>query len=54
MNKELISALRTENWAEIRRITFALSKEEKAQIKKQTHNKDWENIFEEKHLSYEI
>ena len=54
MNKELISALRTENWAEIRRIAFALPKQEKAQIKKQTHNKDWENIFEEKHLSYEI
>ena len=54
MNKELISALRTENWAEIRRIAFALPKQEKAQIKKQTHNKDWENIFEEKHLSYKI
>ena len=54
MNKELISALRTENWAEIRRIAFALSEQEKAQIKKQTHNKDWENIFEEKHLSYKI
>ena len=54
MNKELISALRTENWAEIRRIVFALSEQEKAQIKKQTHNKDWENIFEKKHLSYEI
>ena len=54
MNKELISALRTENWAEIRRIAFALPEEEKAQIKKQTQYKDWENIFEEKHLSYEI
>ena len=54
MNKELISALRTENWTEIRRIAFALSEQEKAQIKKQTHNKDWENIFEKKHLSYEI
>ena len=54
MNKELISALRTENWAEIRRIAFALPEQEKAQIKKQTHNKDWENIFEKKHLSYEI
>ena len=54
MNKELISALRTENWAEIRCIAFALSEQEKAQIKKQTHNKDWENIFEKKHLSYEI
>ena len=54
MNKELISALRTENWTEIRHIAFALSEQEKAQIKKQTHNKDWENIFEKKHLSYEI
>ena len=54
MNKELISALRTENWAEIRCIAFALPEEEKAQIKKQTQHKDWENIFEEKHLSYEI
>ena len=54
MNKELISALRTENWAGIRRIAFALPEQEKAQIKKQTHNKDWEKIFEEKHLSYEI
>ena len=54
MNKELISALRTENWAEIRRIAFALPEEEKAQIKKQTQHKDWENIFEKKHLSYEI
>ena len=53
MNKELISALRTENWAEIRRIAFTLPQEEKAQIKKQTQHKDWENIFEEKHLSYE-
>ena len=54
MNKELISALRTENWAEIRRIVFALPDQEKAQIKKQTQHKDWENIFEKKHLSYEI
>ena len=54
MNKELISALRTENWAEIRRIAFALPEQEKAQIKKQTQHKDWENIFEKKHLSYKI
>ena len=54
MNKELISALRTENWAEIRRIAFALPEQEKAQIKKQTQNKDWEKLFEKKHLSYEI
>ena len=54
MNKELISALETKNWAEIRRIAFALPEQEKAQIKKQTQYKDWENIFEEKRLSYEI
>ncbi len=54
MNKELISALRTENWAEIRRIAFALPEQEKTQIKKQTQHKDWENIFEKKHLSYKI
>ena len=54
MNKELISALRTENWAEIRRIAFALPEQEKAQIKKQTQHKDWEKLFEKKHLSYEI
>ena len=54
MNKELISALETKNWAEIRRIAFALPEREKAQIKKQTQYKDWENIFEKKHLSYEI
>ena len=53
MNKELISALRTENWAEIRRIAFALPEEEKAQIKKQTQYKDWEKLFEKKRLSYE-
>jgi len=52
MNKELISALRAENWAEIRRIAFA--EQEKVQIKKQTQHKDWENIFEKKHLSYKI
>ena len=54
MNKELISALRTENWAEIRRSAFALPEQEKVQIKKQTQHKDWENIFEKKHLSYKI
>lgn len=53
MNKELISALRTENWAEIRRIAFALPDQEKAQIKKQTHDKDWEKLFEKKRLAYE-
>ena len=53
MKKELISALRTENWAEIRRITFALPEQEKAQIKKQTQYKDWEKLFEKKRLAYE-
>ena len=54
MNKELISALRTENWAEIRRIAFALPEQEKTQIKKQTQHKNWEELLESKHLSYEI
>ena len=54
MNKELISALKNENCVEIRCIAFALSEQEKTQIKKQTQHKDWENIFEKKHLSYEI
>ena len=54
MNKELILALRTENWAEIRRIAFALPEQEKTQIKKQTQHKNWEELLESKHLSYEI
>ena len=33
MNKELISAIREENWAEIRRIAFALPEQEKAFFK---------------------
>ena len=53
MNKELISALETKNWAEIRRIAFALPEQEKAQIKKQTQYKDWEKLFEKKRLAYE-
>ena len=53
MNKELISALRTENWAEIRRIAFALPEQEKTQIKKQTQHKNWEELLESKRLSYE-
>ncbi|MEN2753811.1 DUF6493 family protein [Capnocytophaga sputigena] len=53
MNKELISALKNENWAEIRRIAFALPEEEKAQIKKQTQHKNWEELLESKRLSYE-
>ena len=54
MKETLLSALKAHDFTAIRNICFALSEEEKAQIKKQTHNKDWEDIFEEKHLSYEI
>ena len=54
MKENLLSAIKNENWVEIRCIAFALPEEEKAQIKKQTQHKDWENIFEKKHLSYEI
>ena len=54
MKENLLSALKAHDFTAIRNICLALSEEEKAQIKKQTHNKDWENIFEEKHLSYEI
>ena len=54
MKETLLSALKAHDFTAIRNICFALPEEEKAQIKKQTHNKDWENIFEEKHLSYEI
>ena len=54
MKETLLSALKAHDFTAIRNICFALPEEEKAQIKKQTHNKDWEKIFEEKHLSYEI
>ena len=54
MNDSLLSAIKAHDFTAIRNICFALPEQEKAQIKKQTHNKDWENIFEEKHLSYEI
>ena len=54
MKKTLLSALKAHDFTAIRNICFALPEQEKAQIKKQTHNKDWEDIFEEKHLSYEI
>ena len=54
MKETLLSALKAHDFTAIRNICFALPEQEKAQIKKQTHNKDWENIFEEKHLSYEI
>ena len=54
MKETLLSALKAHDFTVIRNICFALPEEEKAQIKKQTHNKDWEDIFEEKHLSYEI
>ena len=53
MKENLLSAIKAHNFTAIRKICFALSEEEKAQIKKQTQHKDWENIFEEKHLSYE-
>jgi len=54
MKETLLSALKTHDFTAIRNICFALPEEEKAQIKKQTQHKDWENIFEKKHLSYEI
>ena len=54
MKETLLSALKAHDFTAIRNICFALPEQEKAQIKKQTHNKDWEDIFEEKHLSYEI
>ena len=54
MKENLLSALKAHDFTAIRNICFALPEQEKAQIKKQTHNKDWEDIFEEKHLSYEI
>ena len=43
MNKELISAIREENWAEIRRIAFALPEEEKAFFK---HKFTYHNVQE--------
>ena len=54
MKETLLSALKAHDFTAIRNICFALPEEEKAQIKKQTQHKDWENIFEKKHLSYEI
>ena len=54
MKETLLSALKAHDFTTIRNICFALPEEEKAQIKKQTQHKDWENIFEKKHLSYEI
>ena len=54
MKEPLLSALKAHDFTAIRNICFALPEEEKAQIKKQTQHKDWENIFEKKHLSYEI
>ena len=53
MKETLLSALKAHDFTAIRNICFALPEEEKAQIKKQTQYKDWENIFEKKHLSYE-
>ena len=54
MKETLLSALKAHDFTAIRNICFALPEEEKAQIKKQTQHKDWENIFEKKHLSYKI
>ena len=54
MKENLLSALKAHDFTAIRNICFALPEQEKAQIKKQTQHKDWENIFEKKHLSYEI
>ena len=54
MKETLLSALKAHDFTAICNICFALPEEEKAQIKKQTQHKDWENIFEKKHLSYEI
>ena len=54
MKETLLSALKAHDFTAIRNICFALSEQEKTQIKKQTQHKDWENIFEKKHLSYEI
>ncbi len=54
MKENLLSALKAHDFTAIRNICFALPEQEKAQIKKQTQHKDWENIFEKKHLSYKI
>ena len=54
MKETLLSALKAHDFTAIRNICFALPEEEKAQIKKQTQHKDWEKLFEKKHLSYEI
>ena len=53
MKETLLSALKAHDFTAIRNICFALSEQEKTQIKKQTQHKDWENIFEKKRLSYE-
>lgn len=47
MNKELISAIREENWAEIRRIAFALPEEEKAFFKDKFTYQDVQEIYPE-------
>ena len=44
MNKELISAIREENWAEVRRIAFALPEEEKAFFKDKFTYQDVQEI----------
>ena len=47
MNKELISAIREENWAEVRRIAFALPEEEKAFFKDKFTYQDVQEIYPE-------
>ena len=53
MKETLLSAIKAHDFTAIRNICFALSEQEKAQIKKQTQYKDWEKLFEKKRLSYE-
>ena len=47
MNKELISAIREENWAEVRRIAFALPEEEKSFFKDKFTYHDVQEIYPE-------
>ena len=53
MKETLLSALKAHDFTAIRNICFALPEEEKAQIKKQTQHKNWEELLESKRLSYE-
>ena len=54
IQENLLLALKAQNWDEIRNICFSLSEQEKVQVKKQTEHKNWEELLESKHLSYEI